>query len=620
MGNCGSSLNCAQCFYPEPRRNCTTEIEVNADIAGIGVLTSLYFSAWILSIVIVWGYFRKSLPSDLLTSTDHYIVQLLKRRLSPFSDVDVKSEQTAVQRKTSGVVTGFTKILGDQQLISGIAILSAGLASRCNISLYEFNIVTCLAYFCLWTHLVSLQVLRGYLYTHTFVRAWRIGLTIGLFLLFGFSYTINTATYDVDFGESSRLNIGNMFQCVFEAPEYMKSVRFDAWYSVTLVGTLAYRHVLAIGDLFFPPETDTINVLISRITSRFLRKTGLSQAERREIVENSFAKYYDWLRPPKEGDNRTPISKWYYLQIYFDSYLSSIPALFAGMSYGTVSTIQAVWGDFDTTGLEKLGFGQIVALGLLLLTLLAAAEIRNEQSIIASVTNNPDPMELSETPVQDEIDNTTSGETSIARDVAINASDPCKERYLCFGVTKPKSELHRLTAMVSTPDDFDDSPIIARRLAMVLGRIWVAHTLLYTYVGLGWNFSMLELSIVTLMVLWKSFRVLLVFKRIHDQTYFVKIEAEVRIRKNSRLSSSSRQPLVCASSTQPRASVASTQPSMGHSTSVSGPPSPSIHPYGATGRSGSSSSSHRRNENGSDAESPIHGSLQYRGLFPFTPA
>jgi hypothetical protein len=291
----------------------------------------------------------------LLTSSVHYVVQLLKRRRTPFTDVDVRPEQTTVQKRISGVVTGFTKVLGDQQLISGIAILSAGLASRCDISLYEFYIVTCLAYFCVYTHLLSLGLLQEYLYKHTFVRGWHVCFTICLFLLFGFSYAVNTVTYDVDFGERSSLNMGNMFQCIFEASRFHKSVYFSAWYSITLLGILAYKHVVAIANLFIHPETDTISILVDRMTSRYLRKTGLYKTERREIVSNAQAKYYNWLRPPKEADICTPISYWYYLQVYIDTYLSSIPNIFAGMSYGTVSTVQVVWGKFDTTGLDSFG-------------------------------------------------------------------------------------------------------------------------------------------------------------------------------------------------------------------------------------------------------------------------
>jgi hypothetical protein len=37
MGNCGSSLNCGQCYSDNGEKGCLTEIEVDADIAGIGV-------------------------------------------------------------------------------------------------------------------------------------------------------------------------------------------------------------------------------------------------------------------------------------------------------------------------------------------------------------------------------------------------------------------------------------------------------------------------------------------------------------------------------------------------------------------------------------------------------
>jgi len=40
MGNCGSSLNCNKCYANEPIKGCDTEIEINPDIAGIGVSAS----------------------------------------------------------------------------------------------------------------------------------------------------------------------------------------------------------------------------------------------------------------------------------------------------------------------------------------------------------------------------------------------------------------------------------------------------------------------------------------------------------------------------------------------------------------------------------------------------
>jgi hypothetical protein len=60
--------------------------------------------------------------------------------------------------------------------------------------------------------------------------------------------------------------------------------------------------------------------------------------------------------------------------------MSDIPRILAGMAYGTVSTVGPVWGhDLDITGLNEFGFGQVVAVGLLLLMVLAGIEVFNGQ-------------------------------------------------------------------------------------------------------------------------------------------------------------------------------------------------------------------------------------------------
>jgi hypothetical protein len=37
MGSCGSSLDCQKCFAYPPKAGCEAEVDVNADIVGIGV-------------------------------------------------------------------------------------------------------------------------------------------------------------------------------------------------------------------------------------------------------------------------------------------------------------------------------------------------------------------------------------------------------------------------------------------------------------------------------------------------------------------------------------------------------------------------------------------------------
>jgi hypothetical protein len=40
MGNCGSSLDCNKCYSSEPSPGCENVIEIDPDIAGIGVSVS----------------------------------------------------------------------------------------------------------------------------------------------------------------------------------------------------------------------------------------------------------------------------------------------------------------------------------------------------------------------------------------------------------------------------------------------------------------------------------------------------------------------------------------------------------------------------------------------------
>ncbi|KAF3049594.1 hypothetical protein E8E11_009144 [Didymella keratinophila] len=93
MGNCGSSLNCDQCFDSESSPGCLNEIKANSDIAGYGILISFYFSARLLTIAFVWGWCKKSLPSGILAPTDYHIVQLVRNRGKAFNDTDVQLKQ-----------------------------------------------------------------------------------------------------------------------------------------------------------------------------------------------------------------------------------------------------------------------------------------------------------------------------------------------------------------------------------------------------------------------------------------------------------------------------------------------------------------------------------------------
>lgn len=68
--------------------------------------------------------------------------------------------------------------LGDQQLLVGIAILTAGFLKHCSISVYHFSIVVDLGWFSSNTHMTTLFVLLDFLTDHPTQRNWRVALMV----------------------------------------------------------------------------------------------------------------------------------------------------------------------------------------------------------------------------------------------------------------------------------------------------------------------------------------------------------------------------------------------------------------------------------------------------------
>jgi hypothetical protein len=333
-----------------------------------------------LCAVIIWGYFYECLPPDVLSPTNHYALEVLRKRSRPFVETDLRFKPSLKQTRRSQVITGFVKVLSDQQLITGTAILIAGLASRCSISIYEFNIITYFAYFAEITHQISLGVLQGYLYDHKIVRECRVVFTVGFLIIFGFSFVINTASLYMDSViDPSTLNVGNAVQCIFEAPKLGKYVQFDTKESVVILGLIILGHTAAIVNLYLGPDTILLEELIRLFWVRCVRMKGLPKSEATTLVSRATLKCYVWSRPLLPESGKTCISIWFFLDGYNNAYLSVLPNILLGLCFGIGSIVLAIWfgGLKPSNGLQILGFGQIVAIVLLALTLLAAIEIVN---------------------------------------------------------------------------------------------------------------------------------------------------------------------------------------------------------------------------------------------------
>ena len=72
--------------------------------------------------------------------------------------------------------------LGDQQLLTGLAMLIAAFGTYCTISVYHFTLVNDLAWFSATVHLITLRVLKDYLIQNHVQRDWRVALMVTMAL------------------------------------------------------------------------------------------------------------------------------------------------------------------------------------------------------------------------------------------------------------------------------------------------------------------------------------------------------------------------------------------------------------------------------------------------------
>ena len=287
--------------------------------------------------------------------------------------------QTPKQRSHGRVLIGFLKMLSDQQLITGISILIAALSSRCVIRRYEWHIVTSLAYFSVATHTLSLDVLRDHLAQHTWIRYCRICFTLLFVAFFSFAFFVDRVK--PFYGQQTRI-----IQCVlldWGSPgddTFVGGINLIVFEVVPVLAMLWGKHISALTRVAAPKATHHRHVtttLMDRISVHFWSWTShLSTAETTKLVTDAHIYYDTKIGPFKK---KTRVSTWYFLEQYHEAYLSEIPVWAFQLVYGTTVTVRAVWNPYISFPKAPLmlGFGQVVAIGLLVLPLLALVEMTN---------------------------------------------------------------------------------------------------------------------------------------------------------------------------------------------------------------------------------------------------
>lgn len=411
MENCGSSLNRTQCYDEDGLYGCISEIPVDADVAGIGmsephsygsslrlkgtpqVLVAFLFAAVVTCASIFYGYATDSLPESLLSETDTAAMRLyektwIARRLVPWigrlwhalkffvywcarrPTPQVRPQLPREQREEA--ITRFVLGFSDQQLARGLAILIAALANRCHLTVYEYRISFVLAWFSATIHVATLKILSEYFYAHPIVRNWRvIGIVTFLSLITVFQAFLIRAG-DADWGR--------LIQCIIDGQvPYLTIDSYQATLDVYVLIWLLYIYISHTIALFRDPhETSSSGWRILKTTNQW--KEGPSYKMPPEtwkiLVQNA------WLQQDIMLSFRVSLETQRYqhsYRKYRHSLLSYLPTIVFSLVFGISQMIVITWleNPKTTDDVRRMGFGQVVALALLAIPALTAAEIYN---------------------------------------------------------------------------------------------------------------------------------------------------------------------------------------------------------------------------------------------------
>jgi hypothetical protein len=292
---------------------------------------------------------------------------------SPTPPPTASSKEKFREARKQGI-TQFILALSNQQLVTGLAILISGVANQKQLSGYEFSVVLCLAWFSSTTHLATLDALRTYLRSHSSIREIRVCAMVLVLVLLLYAFCVTIISLQLD----STISV----QCVF-------SDRPDSSNPFFLIGSassaialliLVYGYCVRIWSLYF--DDGTLCRIVALVSSwlpsgdrksPLLVELGLSHEQHVQVwhaVSGAASLRFllslpPWLRQVVKGS--------YLVQ---ESFLSSLIGIAYSFAYGVSQVIFYRWLGAPSLNADTdyMGFGQIMAIFLLVLTFFAAAE------------------------------------------------------------------------------------------------------------------------------------------------------------------------------------------------------------------------------------------------------
>ncbi|KAI6914208.1 hypothetical protein D0869_04563 [Hortaea werneckii] len=220
------------------------KIKPDADISGIGVILAFLITAYASFVAILAAYICGMVERELLSLADVKVMRIRPR--------------TERHPRMHRILRQTIIVLSDQQIVTGIAIMTAGFVGLRSgqISVYHYQIVLYLAWLSSSVHLSALTLLRPFLNRHAGVKVWRLVGMGALFIMLVIGL-VPTVSYDwgiINFmdpkdssiGENNLTGWGVPASC-FWGKTYADGVNNDAPIGYVL---LVISYVWKIGDVF----------------------------------------------------------------------------------------------------------------------------------------------------------------------------------------------------------------------------------------------------------------------------------------------------------------------------------------------------------------------------------
>jgi hypothetical protein len=275
-------------------------------------------------------------------------------------------------------LTRFLLAFSDQLLVTGLAMLIAALANRCRLTVCEMRIVFCLAWFAATTHVATLCVLREYLYLNAVVRNWRLFAILPFLVLLTCLQVLVLFAGDAD--DPSAQDPANPVQCILEKDLSIFDITLgNLVRGSRLLLVVLYPYAVHIWDLFNDPRVAKLSneVFTFSLLRRSSRPPIMTAKATKTFHLENLSLQYDIIIS-HAGVNvlgQKPRT----FRRYQASFLSYNSNILFGLAFGISQAVVTIWvaNPNTTDDVRRMGFGQVVAIALLALPILAASEIYN---------------------------------------------------------------------------------------------------------------------------------------------------------------------------------------------------------------------------------------------------